>query len=257
MTLLAVSMDSFDKVLLIMIVAIFGLTAILALASIPDWIKVPEWYKKKLFLALIIEIVAIVLGYLGYKYFGNGSEKIDPTNYVERKKEQWLTAKPDSIMKFLYIQENDTFPPIGKLSINSLKCTKLFNAIDYDQSNDHVLIKWEKVNNTWRKTKDAITGCPLFIQVRDLNEYPYGTAYDIVDSRNPDRAPKFSSADKAIEYFNESQRVVHIFDYIDQESGEQYYTLFRIVSANLSPGQTNHVYILQMRIKPTWDKNKF
>jgi len=262
MTLLAIflttqsTMEKFNGILLIMISVIFGLTAILALASIPDWIKIPEWYKKKLFLALIIEIIAIVLGHLGSDILGSkgkgGNNNIDPANYVERNKEQTLTPKPDSSMKFLYIHGNDTLPPIGKLPISSLECLNLFNTIDYDQSKDHVLIKWAKVDNVWQNTTEEIEDCPLFLRIRDLNEYPYGTAYEIIDRQNPDKAPRFSSANKAIEYFNESRRVVHVFDYTNKENGKQYYTLFRIVSANLTPGQPNHVYVLQMRIKPVW-----
>jgi hypothetical protein len=48
-------------VLWIMFLSIFGLTAILTLASLPDWITIPEWYRKKLFVALILQVVGAVI----------------------------------------------------------------------------------------------------------------------------------------------------------------------------------------------------
>jgi hypothetical protein len=49
------------QVLWIMFLSIFGLTALLTLASLPDWITIPEWYRKKLFVALLLQVVGAVI----------------------------------------------------------------------------------------------------------------------------------------------------------------------------------------------------
>ncbi|WP_147469329.1 hypothetical protein [Corallococcus sp. AB045] len=43
---------------------IFSATAFISVASIPNWIKVREPYKKRLFYALILEIIACIIGFV-------------------------------------------------------------------------------------------------------------------------------------------------------------------------------------------------
>ncbi len=48
-----------------MFLGIFLLTALIALASLPGWIRIGEYYKKKLFVLLILEVVACIVGFAG------------------------------------------------------------------------------------------------------------------------------------------------------------------------------------------------
>ena len=48
-------------ILFFVFIGIFILTALLTLLSLPGWVKLDEWYQKKLFLALIIEVVCVVI----------------------------------------------------------------------------------------------------------------------------------------------------------------------------------------------------
>jgi|GEM_PF-4915308 len=61
------------NILLIVFVSVFIITAILTILSIPEWIKIPEWYKKKLFTALILEVIAVVILLAKETFFDNSS----------------------------------------------------------------------------------------------------------------------------------------------------------------------------------------
>lgn len=51
----------FPEILKYGFLVIFFATAVLGIASLPNWIEIPEWYKKKIFLALILEVVGVIL----------------------------------------------------------------------------------------------------------------------------------------------------------------------------------------------------
>ena len=258
-------MDLFNTILLIMVAVIFGLTALLALASIPDWIKIPEWYKKKLFTVLIIEIITLVTAHLGI-YLGVVKNKENADVNVVFNKERTLTAVPDSTMKYIYavVNEKDT---LGKFSTNNL-IGKLkidwFNAIEYDAEKSELdgfaRIMWNEVNGEWKPTNDSIKGCPYYMRIRNIKEPPYGTAYEIIDKRDPDKPVLFSSAGGSTDYFNTISRVMHAFEYTDTNKGDRCYAVFRIIGANLRADTTARrnktVEVLQMKIKPIWDDKK-
>lgn len=69
------------NILLIVFLSIFIITAVLTLLSIPEWIKIPEWYKKKLFTALILEVVAVVI-LLGKKVFIDDNVNMQEQVYI-------------------------------------------------------------------------------------------------------------------------------------------------------------------------------
>lgn len=45
----------------ILFIVIFAATAILAIISLPGWVNIPEWYRKRLFIALILEVVGVII----------------------------------------------------------------------------------------------------------------------------------------------------------------------------------------------------
>lgn len=65
--------------------AIFALTAILTLASLPGWINIPEWYRKKLFIALVLEVVGAVIMLFNQTYTTPGKPvPVTQTVYVSK-----------------------------------------------------------------------------------------------------------------------------------------------------------------------------
>jgi hypothetical protein len=48
-----------------MFLGVFLATALIALASLPGWIRLEDYYKKKLFVVLILEVVASIVGFAG------------------------------------------------------------------------------------------------------------------------------------------------------------------------------------------------
>lgn len=247
-------MENFDNILLIMVAVIFGLTAVLALASIPDWIKIPEWYKKKLFLALIIEIVAIVIAYLT-SILPAEKEQTPKVVSPEINREQSLKLDFDSTKKDFYIV-NEKKEAFGKFSIGDLEAYNVFNEIvcSPNRSDDsHILVRWNQKNGgAWESSSDSIAGCPLYMKISDKNSQ---TIYEIIN-KNSSKEYEFTTKGKTDDYFNRNQRRVHIEEYTDTKNGKLYYCLFRIVDANLQ-GDSKNVYVLQMRIAPYFNKEIF
>ncbi len=244
-------MENFDGALQIMILVIFGLTAILALLSIPDWIKISEWYKKKLFLALIIEVVAIVITYLAGMLTPSVNEVVQSdVSHKDRK----LVPIFESYDHDIFVSDASTKDTIGKFTMKDLQTAGFFNAIDSTTAlRDHVEIKWRKVNARWKNDRDSsqvnipyIKDCPYIIKVSDYNYNTIYRIYNINDLQNPvfcsdrDRLGNLG--------FNSGERGVHLFEYKDSK-GVIYYTLFRVTNARLKRGEEQFVNFVQIRIK--------
>ncbi|MDH6305373.1 hypothetical protein M2459_001826 [Parabacteroides sp. PF5-5] len=253
-------MEVFDNALWIMILVIFGLTALLALASIPDWIKVSEWYKKKLFLALIIEVVALVITYSVGKFTDKGAGDLVPVKVAD--KETQLTPIPDNSKQFVYVLNNDK-DTIGKFSVwhSNLREADIFNYIvklSSDQG-DYKLIKWQQMNNKWTTSlPDSacyIKGCPFYTKIQFFNGLG---GYQIY--KKGEGTPQYCSNidDPGIPVVDVDYRRLHLFEYKDEESGEMRYVLFRVTDADFNPDPPKrpYVHILQMRIRPVLQEKR-
>ena len=251
------NMETFNNALLILIIVIFGLTAFLAIASIPDWIKISEWYKKKLFLALIIEIIALMLAYVS-NILSDKNPKPEADRY---NKEQVLDLLPSLEKKMFYVINNkDT---LGKISIDDLTLPNLFNSIKYNSEgyelDNHRLIKWEYKKGKWSSSDNWISDCPYYIKISDDKRR---TIYEIREKNEHDTVkPLYTSKESIsdIDLFNRNNRKVHITEYVDKKDNQLYYSLFRIVDANLQSDSTKnsrYVYISQMKITPILNEKK-
>ncbi|NDV77521.1 hypothetical protein [Dysgonomonas sp. 511] len=240
----------FEEVLKYTILVVFGLTAALAVLSIPDWIKISEWYKKKLFLALIIEIVVAVISYFAFLTYDKkavGSASLADTNIVDSTR--LLTPYVDSQKQFINLKsENNT---VGRFAVLSLDGTGLFNTIDQAvaESSDYALVKWEKQASGWTKQGNYLKGCPYYLKVTDSAR---GTIYQIQENDNSE--PVYCSTESSkSDVFAVDNRVIH---FVEDKMNNVYY-LFRITEANLNPiSRLPFVHVLQIKIKPVLVANK-
>ena len=78
-------------ILFFVFIFIFVATAIITLASLPGWIKIPDSYRKVLFSALLLEVVACVI--LSYRYLN--LEENDKKGISQMSDTMWVAIRPD------------------------------------------------------------------------------------------------------------------------------------------------------------------
>lgn len=269
-------------ILIYVFIGIFVLTAIITLASLPNWIKLDEWYKKKLFLALILEVVGIIVvaggNALGVKT-ASSYELVDTDwvaldkygNLIQPKvKSRIADEETDSIDKRLGLAQFNTLPTlyldlnfdnpaevqllvktndkqnaIGQLSSDGLKKIGLFNLInDVESQHSYATIRFEKKNGKWVCLKDATINDVTYSDFLD-DEVRFGIDYN---SELNTHYVIYNTTDTVYRSknreFNTKYRKIHFCKNSDNK-----YFLFRIVSANLQ-NEPLFVNVLQMKIEP-------
>ena len=205
---------------------IFGLTAILTVLSIPEWIKIPEWYKKKLFTALILEVVgAIVIVFSGLNKTGD-QQDIKPV--IECKHQHLGERNP---LKYT-INEDDNLEIaddsllLGYISKNKLRKNGIFNTIESGDGFNaaYGTIKWEKESTGWTQT-ESIANCKLNIQVYDSAGLKYRIRYN--------EKVLFPLEGSTFNFNNDNNRITHVF-YEDNA-----YYIAGITAARLSQPKWN------------------
>lgn len=242
------------NILIFVFIAIFVGTALLTLLSLPEWIKINEWYKKKLFNALILEVVGAVVLLFTY-LIEDKSEievKTDPNQVVINRNTEF---KPtwDSKSGDIEIGMQDTTLVIGKVSSNEIFDLGLFNTIKTStvDSKDYALMEFRQQNN-WRNTRGKIDECPFEYEVYS-NLEKGKLCYRIKDKATQKVLVDSSNSSK-IDDFATDNRIHHVLRYDNPEMNITEYYLYRITDANLQQGNL-YVQVLLLKIKPSLEKD--
>jgi hypothetical protein len=71
-------MDPIQLTLIVVFLLIFIATAVLTLASLPGWIEIPNEYRKKLFVALVLEVVSCIGLLFHEAWLSNQMDEVTP-----------------------------------------------------------------------------------------------------------------------------------------------------------------------------------
>ncbi len=254
---------------------IFGLTAILTILSLPNWISIPEWYRKKLFVALILEVVGAIIILFNQSFLNTPTEDINynisnndvivlndsalivqPTvtfstndttyEYIIGKSE--LSVVPDfncSLTSEGLIIKNSDNTVLGKVPIKSLSRASFFNSIktakgEVSSTQNYTVVKWNKNDESqWKWKKDGAYLKPFDLKVYEEN---LETKYQIINTVTNETI--FSSDSFAKSLFDVDNRIIHFLEH------DRQFFLLRIVEADLVNTETQYTHILQIRFEP-------
>lgn len=268
----------FELILKYSFLGIFLCTAILGIGSLPDWIKIPEWYKKKIFVALILEVVGAII-----ILFNNLTEPKLGTLELKIRNNNWvaMNEKAQFVSPEIEIEINDTLfkknletasftqfrdlqivlgenslnimntdkNVIGEISKKKLEETGLFNTIEtardeISSSENYSYIKWKKETNDSKWEEYGIPESPFHLIVYDEDNK---TKYKIINTVTGD--VKFYSDSKSGYLFDEDNRINHFYNYNNK------YYLIRIAFADLFTENNKYVNIIYIRLNPTFKIN--
>jgi hypothetical protein len=255
--------------------AIFFATAVIGIASIPGWIVIPEWYRKRIFVALVLEVVGAIVIIFRQEFIISGAQGIPA---IEISHNDWaaldehgrpivpeLTVKTQETtlvlplgnrqweaLDGLQVQTtknglsicNADGEPLGFIASSDAQKAGLFNAFrtaknEITSTENYAYIKWEKVDDgSWQQKGSFLK--PFVMQVYDD---PTGTYYRIRNSANGKQI--FDSQDNAKDLIDEDNRIIHFLEH------ENVYYLIRISWADLGRKQkTKYVYVINVKMQP-------
>ena len=223
-----------------MFIAIFAITAILTLLSLPNWINIGEWYRKKLFLALIIEVVALVLLIGRNELLKDNSPKA-LTARIGPNESLRPAVKPGGNICVISSDsvELGTISPVSFERMNFF--TRINSSADDAEKND--VVKWESAagSTKWVIARGKeMTNPPFALDVRDVGQE---TVYVITNTVTGEE--KFNSGTYHKEgLFDLENRMTHFYGH------DNTYCLFRIISSELTKGKKRHVHVLQVKLDP-------
>lgn len=272
-----------ESLLIYIFIGIFVLTALLTLASLPNWIKLDEWYRQKLFVALILEVIGIIViagrGIFGVSdgqvyelphnmnwvaLYEDGDAKQPELILKGSDKDSIVLLGKDSLDKLAELQlgldfnkssklnllvKSQNGKTLGKISDYELGDIGLFNLIpDVSSSNNFQNIRWQIDNGRWRRVDTLINNVSyaefLGKDVRfEVYSSPSGTRYRIFNKT--DTVYNSSAND-----LNLKNRTVHFC----KDSDNVYY-LFRITAADLTKSPA-FVNLAQVKLQPSINFNK-
>ncbi|WP_053405799.1 hypothetical protein [Persicobacter sp. CCB-QB2] len=253
---------------------IFFLTAVIGLLSIVGWVpKMDEWYRKRIFTALILEVVAVILLLFKNNFTGESPAKpilnCSVENWVALDEKGGL-VQPEVSVKFEETEYRETlgneqlqaFKGLvlgleqGSLKVKNIKGEilasfsaaeledlGLFNVIKNEEQissfRHHQYIKWQKGKSEDSWTYKGQYLSPFKLEIMDDKG---GTKYII---RNENKGEVIFDSDHfSKDLFHVDNRMTHFF----QHQGA--YHLLRINEANLSGRQNAYVHVLHVLLEP-------
>lgn len=264
---------SFPEILKYGFLVIFFATAVLGIASLPNWIEIPEWYKKKIFLALILEVVGVILILFNQEVGGTDSTVVPE---IAISKSGWIaldksgaiihpritvSTKDTSITYPLGEQSFSEFQNVsGKLSENglsvisakgtrlatistsALKQNGLFNSFktasgEITSTKNYAYIQWEKRSNRYWERKGEFLA-PFELEIVDNAG---GTFYQIRNVKED--TVVFNSESSSKNLISVDNRIIHFL------KDEKVYYLLRIAWADLESDK-KYVHVINARIEP-------
>jgi hypothetical protein len=256
---------------------IFFATAVLGIASIPGWIVIPEWYRKRIFVALILEVVGAIIILFRQELISDEARGI-PKVVVSH--EDWAALKEDGsfVSPQVKVTTSDTtfIVAIGSeswkeldnlhaqiskngLSVNTeggltlgvipssdIEQAGLFNSFktaknEITSTENYSYIKWEKKDDgSWQRKGSFIK--PFELEVYDD---PMGTFYRLLNTS--DQSSIFDSKSNAKDLIDEDNRIVHFLEH------QNIYYLLRISWADLGKKQkTKYVHVINVKMQPSF-----
>jgi len=252
---------------------IFFATAVIGIASIPDWIKIPEWYRKRIFIALILEVVGVIVIYSNQEFIntessctpeirfsdnnwvaldGNGSlinpevvVKTQDTIVIKQLGKQDLPVLDNLTVQIIENglsirnKENNI---LALIKASELKQCGLFNAFEtakgeITSSENYAYVKWTKpLNDQWKK-KGSFIG-PFEMEITDGTD---GTYYQIKDNK---AKIVFNSKNSSKDLISVDNRIIHFYEY------NNIFYLLRIAWADLEQ-EEKYVHVINVRMVPT------
>lgn len=235
----------FQSILGYLFLFIFALTAILSILSLPNWIKIPEWYRKKLFVALLLEVVGAIIMMFNQSFLGSDqdgtSHQLSENRFLVLN-EAGLVIQPsiqidavdtsyaftfgnmsfDALPKLeCYLTEESMIVrssnnvDLGEVSHEMLKHVGIFNTIktakgEVSSSHNYTLVKWKKneeTENKWVNRGSYLEDSPFHLKVYDDNNE---TKYQIFETSS--KKVIFSSDASAKQLFDVDNRIIHFFE---------------------------------------------
>lgn len=258
---------------------IFFATALLGILSLPRWINIDEWYRKKIFVALILEVVGAIIILFSQELITVVSE-LKPEITISKNKwialnDSALIVRPEVNIK---VQDNSIIKSFGEqsyLDFKGLKCkvvdnglsiqnyvnaslgtikfsdlmhSSIFNSFETSKNEisgteNYSYIEWiKRRNGKWSKEGPFIG--PFELKVIDYSE---GTYYQIENKLSG--AIRFDSRKSSSkDLFKKDNRIIHFFEY------KNVYYFLRIAWADLKGGK-KYVHIINFRMEPTFKKD--
>lgn len=254
---------------------IFFSTAVMGLVSIPGWLKIPDWYRKKIFIALILEVVGVIVILFNKEVVEQ--QTITETPSVTISDQNWWAFNKNGqlIQPSLLVETSDTtiekklgnqeFYKIQNLSavlneqqleilnadslalahirLSKLKSSGLFNGFktangEITSTENYAYVKWKKsASSSWKQHGQFLEGFSLNIQ--DFDE---GTYYQVVNNFN--QQVVFDSRNSSKNLFAVDNRIIHFYQY-----NHRFY-LLRISWADLN-ATDKYVHVINVKMEPT------
>jgi hypothetical protein len=260
-------------------IVIFLATGLIGILSLPSgWLKIDEWYRKKIFIALILEVIGAVIILFDQEIISNGPKESPRISISE---DEWvglndsgLIVRPvfnvsiqDISIKQKYGNKsykefkglsgeisqkgfsirNSTNNSLATITTSELEQNGIFNSFktakeEITSSENYSYIKWtKKLNGEWRKKGEFIG--PFELKVVDSSE---GTFYKIID--NIKDTIVYKSSERSKDMISEDNRIVHFFEC------ENLYYLITITWADLLQNE-KYVHVVNIRLHPTFKTN--
>jgi len=245
---------------------IFFATAILGILSLPGWVKIEEWYKKKLFLALILEVIGVIILVAKQDLINNDFDISISRNDWVALNDSGLLVNPEHIvtyqdtsiinnfgkqsftefkgLNFKIIDtglsiRNSNDKSFGSIKASDLERKGIFNSFEYlDNELSYSYIKWEKIKNKrWQRIGKISEQFEL-----EVADYIGGTYYIIKNIA--EKSIVFNSKDQSKDLFQEDNRIIHF-----HKHKNDYYFL-RIAWADLDSKRKKYVHIVNVKMKP-------
>ena len=241
-----------ENILIYIFLAIFVLTAVITLCSLPGWIDIGEWYKKKLFLALILEVVGCIV--LMFRNTVN-PDIVEPcydenTEIILKKEENnefGMEWKDRNTFRVSY-QDSIFIGNISTITVEDLGLTNQINT-NYGTINDYTLLDFRIDNGVWKNKQPNLAGSPIDFVIYNNDS---NNCYRF--TRNGETIPGFDFKEPGI--FDVNNRRLHIIDYTDPKDNNKYYCFYKIVSADLSDQTNMFVRVVVFRINTTLKYNE-
>ena len=225
-------------ILFFVFIGIFILTALLTLLSLPGWVKLDVWYQKKLFLALIIEVVGVVITLFSHTFINSdNTSKIAqlPPKAIISSDSIWLNEKGINMFLDIITQAKDSSNTVFQeliLDKSAIQSLKLFNSITLkdSQNESSAILKFRRDadnQNRWYHKEGEIIGCPYRYEVYDAKT---GPNYRIIKDSD---TIKNSFGEHTTNVFDKGKRKYLLYPYSNPENNEKLYYLYRVIAADL------------------------
>lgn len=258
---------------------IFLATAIIGILSLPGWIKLDEWYRKKIFIALILEVIGAIIILFNQEVITSGPSGTPSFTVTDQ---EWVALNDSAhvIQPEVVITTNDTMMvrELGKESLPAFKGLTLQLSgkdLRINNSLNHKLASVELESlaeyglfNSFKTAKDEITSTENYSYVKwnkslggrwwkkgsflgpfkiKVDDYSGGTYYQIINIETGENC--FDSRNQSRNLFSVDNRIIHFYKY------KNVYYLLRIAWANLE-SSNKYIHIVNVRMQPVLDPSQ-